>query len=288
MSEVINVNFVQGRDYLQDVKVYAARAANSAADSANSATQSQSSANQSAQHANRSAQYATQSANSATQSANSATQSAQYATQSANHAETSKQYANIAIGSAENAEQSAQDAANSAETASSQATQVATTVTQVENIAAGIMAQAPPAWDSSTVYSYPAVVAYTDGQTYRCIGTDVPAGTTPDTSLEWVRLSVLGGDDFFDVDMQGSLMPAVNPTFAYSWQLDEDGNIMPRAASDTLGTEINTYAETALKTAQETLTTANEALARANTIIYEGIPVELDSAGNVTTTEDSL
>jgi hypothetical protein len=55
---------------------------------------------------------------------------------------------------------------------------------------------------------------------------------------------------------------------------------MPRDASDNVVTPINSYAEQALKT-------ANEALTRANEIIYEGIPVELDSQGNVTTTNDT-
>lgn len=267
MSEIINVNFVQGRDYLQDVAVYAANAANSAASAAESANNAQSSANQAAQ----SAQNAKDSELSAKDSADTATTQAMLARDSASRAGTY----------ADNAQASAQNAANSAQTASSLATTVGTTKTEIENIAAGIEAEAPAAWDSSTVYSYPTVVAYTDGNTYRCIGTNVPAGETPNTSLNWVRLSVLGGDDYFDVDMQGSLMPALNPTFAYSWQLDEQGNIMPRDANDAENTNINKFAEQALKA-------ANEALVRANTIIYEGIPVELDSQGNVTTTDESL
>jgi hypothetical protein len=274
MSEIIKVNFVQGRDYMQDILVHVAEAENAAAKAAISETNAASSANQ----AEQSAQNAAESANQAAQSADIAAESEERAVNAASQAQV---YAN-------NAQASATDAANSAQTASSQAAHVGILVTQAENTVAALDAYEVPTWDSSTVYSYPAVVAYTDGNTYRCIGTNVPAGETPNTSQNWVRISVLGGDDYFDVDMQGSLMPAVNPTFAYSWQLDKQGNIMPRAASDTLGTEINTFAETALKTAQETLTTANEALARANTIIYEGIPVELDSAGNVTTTEDSL
>ena len=95
----------------------------------------------------------------------------------------------------------------------------------------GIFAAGAPAWDANTVYSYPDVVAYTDGNTYRCIGRNVPAGTIPAHSPEsWVRISVLGGDDFFDIDVDGGLMPGLNPTFAYDWQLDANGDIMPWAA----------------------------------------------------------
>jgi hypothetical protein len=245
---------------MQDILVHVAEAENAAAKAAISENNAASSANQAAQ------------------SAQNAKQSETIALESQVQAHG---YANAAQGYANSAHADAESASNSAQTASSLASTVGTTVTQVENIAAGIEAEAPAAWDSSTVYSYPTVVAYTDGNTYRCIGTNVPAGEMPNASLNWVRLSVLGGDDYFDVDMQGSLMPAINPTFAYSWQLDSQGNIMPREPNDSENSNVNTFAEQALQT-------ANEALDRANEIIYEGIPVELDSQGNVTTTDESL
>jgi hypothetical protein len=267
VGSVLHVNFIQGEDYVQEAAISAARAAQSAVEAKTSETNAKASE---LAAANSEANAATSEANAANSEVNAI-----------NAEQQAHGYANAAFGYAGAAENSAVNAANSADQATAQASNVGILVTQAENIVAALDAYSVPKWNSTTVYSYPQVVAYTDGQTYRCIGTNVPAGTIPPTSLEWVRLTVLGGDDFFDVDMYGSLMPAVNPTFAYSWQLDEQGNIMPRAASDTLGTEINTYAE-------QTLQTANEALARANTIIYEGIPVELDSAGNVTTTSDTL
>ena len=273
MSDVIKVNFVQGRDYLQNVAVYAAQASNAAQTATNAANSAQQSANLSAQSANSSAQ----SANSSAQSANS---SSGYANDASDSADKSEHFAEVAQQAAENAQTSKTNASDSATQANTQANNAAESAQQAQAALAGIAAYSAPAWDSTKVYSYPAVVAYTDGNTYRCIGSNVAAGTIPVTSTDWVRISVLGGDDFFEIDMQGSLMPAVNPTFAYSWQLDSDGNIMPRAASDTLGTEINTYAEEALKNSEQ-------ALARANSILYEGIPVELDSDGNVTTTADN-
>jgi hypothetical protein len=36
-----------------------------------------------------------------------------------------------------------------------------------------------PAWDSTATYNYPQVVAYTDGKTYRCVGTNVQAVMCP-------------------------------------------------------------------------------------------------------------
>lgn len=280
MSEVIKVNFVQGRDYLQDVAVYAAQANNAAQNAANYANSASTSATNALGYSNNAAGYAAK-------SATSAGESESHATDSANSASQSEHSAEIAQQAAENAQTSETNAANSVTQASTQADNAATSAQQAQAALAGIAAYSVPAWNSTTVYSYPTVVAYTDGNTYRCVGNNVAAGTIPATSTDWVRISVLGGDDFFDIDMQGSLMPAVNPTFAYSWQLDADGNIMPRAASDTLGTEINTYAEEALKTSEQALATANKSLARANSIIYEGIPVELDSDGNVTTTADN-
>jgi hypothetical protein len=280
MSDVIKVNFVQGRDYLQDVAVYAAQASNAAQTATNAANSAQQSANLSAQSANSSSGYANNASSSATEASG-------YADNASDSADQSEHFAEVAQQAAENAQTSETNASNSATQANTQANNAAESAQQAQAALAGIAAYSAPAWDSTTVYSYPAVVAYTDGNTYRCIGSNVAAGTIPVTSTDWVRISVLGGDDFFEIDMQGSLMPSVNPTFAYSWQLDSDGNIMPRAASDTLGTEINTYAEEALKTSEQALATANESLARANSILYEGIPVELDSDGNVTTTADN-
>jgi hypothetical protein len=280
MSDVIKVNFVQGRDYLQDVAVYAAQASNAAQTATNAANSAQQSANLSAQSANSSRGYANNASSSATEASG-------YANNASDSADQSEHFAEVAQQAAENAQTSETNASNSATQANTQANNAAESAQQAQAALAGITAYSAPAWDSTTVYSYPAVVAYTDGNTYRCIGSNVAAGTIPVTSTDWARISVLGGDDFFEIDMQGSLMPSVNPTFAYSWQLDSDGNIMPRAASDTLGTEINTYAEEALKTSEQALATANESLARANSILYDGIPVELDSDGNVTTTADN-
>ena len=280
MSDVIKVNFVQGRDYLQDVAVYAAQASNAAQTATNAANSAQQSANLSAQSANSSSGYANNASSSATEASG-------YANNASDSADQSEHFAEVAQQAAENAQTSETNASDSATQANTQANNAAESAQQAQAALAGIAAYSAPAWDSTTVYSYPAVVACTDGYTYRCIGNNVAAGTIPVASTDWVRISVLGGDDFFEIDMQGSLMPSVNPTFAYSWQLDSDGNIMPRAASDTLGTEINTYAEEALKNSEQALATANESLARANSILYEGIPVELDSDGNVTTTADN-
>lgn len=211
VGSVLAVNFVQGPDYLQDVAVAKAEAENAAA------------------RAKQSELNALGSANKARQSEIKATYEAEQARRYAVSAEAS---AVLAAGYADDAKESATDARNSANTASNQANNTASMVRRAENAVAGIWAMQAPAWESTKVYSYPDVVSYVDGNTYRCIGVNVPAGTHPDKSPSWVRLSVLGADDYFDVDVHGDLMPGLNPTFAYDWQLDANGDIMPWAAID--------------------------------------------------------
>jgi hypothetical protein len=211
VGSVLAVNFVQGPDYLQDVAVAKAEAENAAA------------------RAKQSELNALGSANKAKQSEIKATYEAEQARRYAVSAEAS---AVLAANYADDAKESATDARNSANTASNQANNTASLVRRAENAVAGIWAMQAPAWDSTKVYSYPDVVSYVDGNTYRCVGVNVPAGTYPDKSPDWVRLSVLGADDYFDVDVHGDLMPGLNPTFAYDWQLDANGDIMPWAAID--------------------------------------------------------
>jgi hypothetical protein len=225
VGSVLAVNFVQGPDYLQDVAVAKAEAENAAARAKQSELNALGSANKAHQHEVNAHTYADNAHSWADNAAYSATQAGRYA----NSAEAS---AVLAAGYAEDAKESAEDAKDSANTASNQANNTASLVRRAENAVAGIWAMQAPAWDSETVYSYPDVVSYVDGNTYRCVSLNVPAGTHPDKSPSWVRLSVLGADDYFDVDVHGDLMPGLNPTFAYDWQLDANGDIMPWAASD--------------------------------------------------------
>lgn len=97
---------------------------------------------------------------------------------------------------------------------------------QAGNYSATSFAATAPAWNESTTYSYPTVVAYTDGNTYRCIGTDV-AGGTPTDSTNWVKIT-LDGENFFEIDETGNLMPCISPTYSSRWELDENGDIMLR------------------------------------------------------------
>lgn len=82
------------------------------------------------------------------------------------------------------------------------------------------------AYEEDVIYNYPTVVAYTDGYSYRCIGTNV-SGENPDTSTHWVR-SAMVANDFFDIDQVGDLMPAVSPVYSADFELDGNGDVMPK------------------------------------------------------------
>lgn len=171
---------------------------------------------------------------------------------------------------------------------------------QAAQDAAGIHEAAIPAWNSRTVYSYPDVVAYTDGNNYRCIGENVPAGTLPTTSNEWVRITYVNGDDYFEIDLSGGLQPRVNPTYSASWDLDGNGNIMPKGLDD----EITIAAETAAQAAaleaiaarnaaseSKDAAAASEAAAKAaedhiDEIVTAATLLELDADDNITVKDE--
>lgn len=92
--------------------------------------------------------------------------------------------------------------------------------------AANAFASTAPAWSAITVYNYPDVVAYTDGNSYRCVGIDV-IGEQPDSSINWARIT-LNTSDFFDIDVNGGLMPALSPSYSSSFDLDPNGDFMPK------------------------------------------------------------
>lgn len=117
---------------------------------------------------------------------------------------------------------SANSAVASAGSASSAATSAASALNFSKLAAASASASA---WNASTIYNYPTVVAYTDGMSYRCIGENV-VGDKPSESTNWVPLT-LDREDFFEVDASGNLMPSENPTYSTMWALDDEGNIVP-------------------------------------------------------------
>lgn len=124
---------------------------------------------------------------------------------------------------AENSRLSASEALLAASNAQNSAEQASDYAHQSEQSAQAI---SPEAYDSDKVYNYPDVVAYIDGETYRCVGQNVQ-GENPDISPNWVRIAGIK-NDFWDIDIDGGLMPAINPTYSEDFVLDSNGDIMPR------------------------------------------------------------
>lgn len=138
-----------------------------------------------------------------------AQRSANEAATSAGIAEAAKSAVNATINSAvAQATASANSAANSAAAS-----------------AANAFAATAPAYSPTTVYSFPTVVACTNGHSYRCIGTNI-TGEDPPTSPNWVMVTAPSGD-FFEIDEVGNLMPSVSPIYSGSFILDGNGDIMP-------------------------------------------------------------
>ena len=144
-------------------------------------------------------------------------------------------YGNQARSSALQAEQSATNAANSAleaagyaTTAGNEANSAQTASQQASMYAQTAFGASAPAWDNTETYNYPTVVAYTDGYTYRCVGTNVDGTEIPGESSDWVRIT-LDTDDFWEEDSEGRYMPSLYPVFATRWALDAQGNIEPSA-----------------------------------------------------------
>lgn len=107
---------------------------------------------------------------------------------------------------------------NNAESAATDAAQSATEA----------FGAAAPAWDSGVTYNYPDVITFTNGHTYRCIGTNVTSAPNVDgidNEIDWTRITV-SVDGFFEVDTNNDLMPMIAPLNSGYWILDTNGDIM--------------------------------------------------------------
>lgn len=128
------------------------------------------------------------------------------------------------------AAQEALNSSSSAEASEESARQAQQSSTQANDYAQqaqqSSMAITPEAYDPEKTYNFPDVVAYIDGQTYRCIGENV-IGENPDISNNWVRIAGIV-DNFWEIDMYGNLMSTEYPTYSPLFTLDAYGNIIPR------------------------------------------------------------
>ena len=119
-------------------------------------------------------------------------------------------------------------AQGSAQTAYQSANAAGESETLAAQYAATAFAAQAPAWDSASTYTYPDVVAFTDGMSYRCKGTGVIAVEPPSDTALWTPITVAGGS-FFEIDDDGNYMPAGYPSYGDQFELDGLGDIMPLA-----------------------------------------------------------
>lgn len=125
-----------------------------------------------------------------------------------------------ALGGAQQAGDSAAVSASSAAvavTASEEARQLRDAVLACETHVANLehlteqysfqaFAATAPAWNPSLAYSFPEVVAYTDGHSYRAVADVV--GEVPPASSKWQRVTV-GYGELFEQDDDGDIVPAL-------------------------------------------------------------------------------
>jgi hypothetical protein len=130
--------------------------------------------------------------------------------------------ASTAMSSADIATTKALEAISAAGIASEKAQEASADAQLAEASAQLAFGAEAEAWNPDKVYNYPDVVAYTDGHTYRCTGTDI-IGYEQAPGLgafNWQRITVEMGRQFFEHDENGDYMPALNP-FAHD---GVDGN----------------------------------------------------------------
>lgn len=94
-----------------------------------------------------------------------------------------------------------------------------------ENAALAAAVYNAPSWEEKTAYKAGALVTYTDGNTYRAIADST--GVLPTNTAYWTKVVTYVGDDFFEIDEEGYIVPTANPTYSGFWALDSSGYIVP-------------------------------------------------------------
>lgn len=151
------------------------------------------------------------------------------------NAKTAIKYALASQDSAAKADELASDAAESASTAKELAQAAAASAFDAqkqaglaENAAMTVQEYNAPLWEDGKTYNIGDIVQYTDGSIYRSLADGTTALPT-DTDY-WTKITTYVGDDFFELDENGDLMPTLQPTYSGFWALDANGDIVPIGA----------------------------------------------------------
>lgn len=153
-------------------------------------------------------------------------------------------YVSDAANSAKNAatsEASAQRAAEAAATSEANAAEseriaggYADTATaaagRAEDSAISARAYNAPDYDNAKTYQAGDVVTYTDGNSYRAL--QETTGNEPPNIIYWQKVTDYVGDDFFEVDEYGYIVPMDSQSHSRYWRVDQNGYIVPIEGGD--------------------------------------------------------
>ena len=153
-------------------------------------------------------------------------------------------YVSDAANSAKNAatsEASAQRAAEAAATSEANAAEseriaggYADTATaaagRAEDSAISARAYNAPDYDNAKTYQAGDVVTYTDGNSYRAL--QETTGNEPPNIIYWQKVTDYVGDNFFEVDEYGYIVPMDRPSHSRYWRVDQNGYIVPIEGGD--------------------------------------------------------
>lgn len=131
---------------------------------------------------------------------------------------------------AESAATSAANAAESERLAGGYADTASDAASRAEDSAISARAYNAPDYDNETTYQVGDVVTYTDGNSYRAL--QETTGNEPPNIIYWQQVTDYVGDNFFEIDEYGYIVPMDSPSHSRYWRIDQDGYIVPIEGGD--------------------------------------------------------
>lgn len=131
---------------------------------------------------------------------------------------------------AEAAATSEANAAESERLAGGYADTATDAASRAEDSAISARAYNAPDYDNAKTYQAGDVVTFTDGNSYRAL--QETTGNEPPNIIYWQRVTDYVGDDFFEVDEYGYIVPMDSPSHSRYWRVDQAGYIVPIEGGD--------------------------------------------------------
>ena len=153
-----------------------------------------------------------------------------YVSDAANSAKNAADSEASAQRAAEAAATSDANAAESERLASGYADTATDAASRAEDSAISARAYNAPDYDNTVTYQAGEVVTYTDGNSYRAL--QETTGHEPPNIIYWQKVTDYVGDDFFEVDEYGYIVPMDSPSHSRYWRVDQNGYIVPIEGGD--------------------------------------------------------